>query len=126
MTWAIKGEDLESIVEQAAAAGVPFGPVRAGRRVRADGVELSWTFTDPVVLVSDGLVPFFIDWGGGAHPATTAPGGLTLVSLRGEHPTPADVRAALSALAIDLPVNNAPAPRLIATLMTRDGLVDLA
>jgi len=47
---------------------------------------LRWQFTDPLVPVADGIVPFFIDWGNSPHPAKTTPQGARLISLRAEHP----------------------------------------
>ena len=41
---------------------MPLGEVKSGNRRRPDGVQLSWQFTDPWVLVADGIVPLFIDW----------------------------------------------------------------
>jgi hypothetical protein len=125
VTWAIKGSDLQSIVANAAGAGVHVGEVGEGRRLRADGVELAWAYTDPTVIVGDGLVPFFIDWRDSSHPATTAPRGPTLVRLRAEHPVPVAIRTALSALEIDLPLSQGPAARLVATLSTPHGQVNL-
>ena len=51
---------------------------------------LAWSlaynhYTAP--LPGDGLVPFLIDWAS-PSPATTAPDGCELVSLRAEHPDP--------------------------------------
>ena len=67
----------------------------------------------------DDLVPFLIYWGDTEHPARSAPPGLSLQSLRIEHPDPASVTPALMALGagIDvIPVTSAAAPALVATL----------
>ena len=55
--------------KEAAHAGVKLGEVIDGSRQRADGVVLSWRFTDPRTVAFDGLIPFFIDWGKTPHPA---------------------------------------------------------
>ena len=68
-----KGENLESFAKEAAQAGVKLGEVIDGSRQRADGVVLSWRYTDPRTVVFDGLVPFFIDWGKTPHPAVPPP-----------------------------------------------------
>jgi ribosomal protein S18 acetylase RimI-like enzyme len=125
VAWAVKGTDLESLSQTAARANVRFGPVGEGSRMRPDGVRLAWKFTDPVAVVGDGLVPFFIDWGRSDHPAASAPGWPALTHLRGEHPAPEEIRAMLAVLDIDLPVALGATPRLIATLVTRDGEVNL-
>jgi len=125
VAWAARGEDLDRIVAVAAAAGVRLGPVGSGSRERADGQLLSWRFTDPRVVVEGGVVPFFIDWGGTPHPALSAPQGAILEGLRAEHPVPERAERAVSIVGLDLPVAPGREPRLIATLRTPRGLVDL-
>lgn len=72
VAWCAKGRDLEHLRRDALRKGVRLGEVRSGSRLRPDGVQLWWQFTDPTVLVADGIVPFFIDWGESSHPAHTA------------------------------------------------------
>jgi hypothetical protein len=125
MTWAANATALDDVIAQAARNGLRLGAVTFGRRMRADGVMLSWEFTDPVTIVADGLVPFFIDWGHSPHPAKSAPDGVQLMSLRGEHPEPDKVAGALSRLGISMSVDYGRESCLIATLKTSEGLVDL-
>jgi hypothetical protein len=125
VTWAVKEAELEKRRAIAAASGIVLGPLASGSRQRADGSTLRWRFTDPAVVVADGIVPFFIDWAESPHPAATAPAGPVLESLRAAHPEPAFVMRALSAVGIDLPVASGPRPALIATLRTEKGLVEL-
>ncbi len=125
VTWAVKEAELNALRVKAKACGVCLGPVSSGTRQRSDGLRLRWRFTDPSTVVADGIVPFFIDWGDNLHPAASAPRGPALVSLRAEHPEPAAVLRALSAVGIDLPVESGPRPALIATLRTETGLVEL-
>ncbi|MET0164930.1 MAG: VOC family protein [Vicinamibacterales bacterium] len=125
VTWVAKGENLESFAKEAAHAGVKLGEVIDGSRQRADGVVLSWRFTDPRTVAFDGLVPFFIDWGKTPHPAGTATPGLSLIGLRAEHPDPEPVQEALHTLGLDLRVQRGPRPALIATVDTPRGRVEL-
>ncbi len=126
LTWAVRGHPLPDLVARARAAGIPLGEVRAGARTRPDGTVLRWHLTDPQELVADGLVPFFIDWGGSpAHPAQRAPQGLLLLDLWAEHPQPERIRAMLAALALPLPVRPGPRPALVALLRTPRGEVIL-
>ena len=125
VTWAVKEADLEKRKISAGASGVGLGPVASGSRQRADGTTLRWQFTDPAVVVADGLVPFFIDWKDSPHPAAAAPAGPVLTSLRAVHPNAAKVMRALSAVGIDLSVEPGPRPALVATLKTGNGLVEL-
>ena len=125
VTWVAKGENLESFAKEAAHAGVKLGEVIDGSRQRADGVVLSWRFTDPRTVAFDGLIPFFIDWGKTPHPAGTATPGLSLIGLRAEHPDPEPVQEALHTLGLDLRVQRGPRPALIATVDTPGGRVEL-
>jgi glyoxalase-like protein len=125
VTWAAKGTDLPKIVSDAAGHGIVLGAVRPGSRRRPDGVLLTWTFTNPLTVVADGIVPFFIDWGDTPHPATSAVNGGTLAGLRAEHPDAERARKILAQLGIDLPVTNGPAPLLVATIDTARGRVEL-
>ena len=102
--WAANGSGLEELRDAAAEHGVVLGTVLSGDRRRADGTVLRWTLTDLRCVVADGIVPFFIDWGGSPHPAPVASQGATLVGLRAEHPDVDRVREMLRELALDLPV----------------------
>ena len=116
--WCAKaGAEIEQRVASAREAGYDIGEVRPLGRVLADGTRLDWRLSVgswPPLL--DGLIPFLIDWGNAKHPSTTAATGCTLIDFHGEHPTPAAVQAALEAVGADLPVEQAPAPALSATL----------
>ena len=125
VAWFVKSSDLESQRREAVSKGVPLGEVRSGSRRRPDGSELKWKFTDPSVLIADGIVPFFIDWGDSPHPALTATKGATLVSLRAEHPDVSDVRTMLQRVGVDLPVKRSPSPKLIAIIEGPRGRVEL-
>src|SRR5262249_2506498 len=116
---------LDGLVETTAYRGVELGAIREGRRERSDGVVLTWKATDPNVMLADGLVPFFIDWGASPHPASGAAAGLTLVALRGEHPHAGYVPQLLERGGIEMRVDPADAAALVATLRTADGVVEL-
>jgi hypothetical protein len=125
VTWAVKAAELDNLVKRARRRGVLLGSVAHGKRVRSDGVVLSWQFTDPAAFVVDGLVPFFINWGSSPHPAATAPRGVQLISLRVQHPEPRLVEHALSVVGLNLAVEHGLHPSLIATLRTPKGVVEL-
>ena len=123
--WAAAESDLDELLGKAAAAGVKLGAIHQGRRENPDGAALSWRFTDPYTVVADGLVPFFIDWGDSPHPSQRGAEGVTLISLRAEHPDPAPVQRMLSQLELDLPVQAGPEVALIADLACPRGRVEL-
>ena len=125
VAWFVNRGDLERLRAEAVRNGVPFGEVKSGSRRRADGVELSWQFTDPSVLVADGIIPFFINWGDSPHPARTSTKGAALVSLRAEYPDVQVILGMLRHLKIDLPVKQGPSPALIAVIESPRGPVEL-
>ena len=125
VAWAAKGKALEQLAGEAGRLGVKLGEVIAGSRRRADGVMLSWRYTDPRTVVADGIVPFFIDWGKTPHPAGTAAQGALLNGLRAEHPDAAQVQRALSRLGLDLRVQPGARAALIATISSPRGRVEL-
>ena len=125
LTWVAKGKSLERFAADANAHGVDLGAVIPGSRKRTDGVVLTWTYTDPRVVLADRLVPYFIDWASSPHPSATASKGVTLVSLRAEHPDADRVQKILKQLQLDLVVTHGPKPSLIATFNSPKGQVVL-
>jgi hypothetical protein len=122
VTWAAATPDADGVARRARAAGLEVTGPDAGSRARPDGVVLRWK----IVSVKNDLggadiapIPFFIEWDvHSPHPSIDSPGGCDLLSFRIAHPRPADVRAALAALGISVPVDAAERPRLSATLST--------
>ena len=125
LTWVAKGKSLEKFTVEAKADGVDLGAVIPGSRKRPDGVVLSWRYTDPQTVLADRLVPYFIDWGTSPHPSATAAKGVTLLSLRAEHPDADRVQRMLRQLGLDLAVTKGSRPALIATFDGPKGRVQL-
>jgi len=125
VAWAAKSDDVAATRAKAQMNGIHLGRVQDGSRQRADGVMLSWRYTDPATVVADGLIPFFIDWGQSPNPAATAPRGARLVELRAEHPSAATVRRQLDLLGIEMTVTSGPRATLIATVDTDRGRIEL-
>jgi glyoxalase-like protein len=105
VAWAIHPPDLDGRIEAARAAGYdPGAPVPLSRQT-PDGETMRWRLTWPDLDASAGLVPFLIDWGD--TPSPPSRGGLPtvpLVSLEATHPVPGQLRPALAALGVDLPI----------------------
>ena len=70
-------------------------------------------------------MPFFIDWGATEHPATRLPQLCSFTGLRIEHPQVDTVLAWFGALGLDVPVLEGDTPRVIATIQTPRGEVEL-
>jgi hypothetical protein len=112
--WALGCDDIDQAVAEARRRGYDPGEVGDGQRVEAAGTRLRWRAT--VSAVGGDLVPFLICWGDTEHPARSAPAGLSLKSLRAEHPDPASLTPALEALAAGIDVIPAAAPALVAAI----------
>jgi hypothetical protein len=125
VTWACNETNLEQRIRDAERSGVLLGGVISGSRRRADGVMLSWRYTNPRTVVADGIVPFFIDWGETPHPALTAAQGASLVGLSAEHPDAEQVQRILSGVGINLPVQRGRQPALVAAISSPRGRVEL-
>lgn len=125
VTWAAKGIDLPGFTARARSNGIELGAPSLGTRLRPDGTSVSWELTDPFQLRSGGIVPFFIEWRQGQHPASLAEAEAELLEFSAQHPDPEGVSVQLRHLGIKLEVARGPAPALVATLQTRDGAVEL-
>jgi glyoxalase-like protein len=126
ITWAVSVDDIEGRVEAAKKKGYDPGAVVSGGRDLPDGSSLNWRLAVRPQPAGDGLVPFLIQWLSDPHPSTTAPAGCQFVALRAEHPDPAGIQAVLDALAVEMEAVSGPVPRLIATLDTPNGRVELS
>jgi hypothetical protein len=125
VTWAAKSNDLERNVTQAAGRAIKLGEVLPGSRRRPDGVLLNWRYTNPRIVVADGIVPFFIDWGPTPHPAQTAASGASLLDLVAEHPDAERVQQMLTGLGLGLQVKKGPSPALTAVISSPRGRIEL-
>jgi len=118
--------DLPSLLTAGRDAGIDLGEPRQGSRARDDGSVLRWTMTDPWADRAGGVIPFFIDWGDSPHPAGALPHDCRFVGVRVEHPDAERVAGWMRALGLDTSVEEGHAPRIIATLETPNGLVELS
>jgi hypothetical protein len=126
VTWAVAVDDLEQRLEAARAAGYDPGAMIAGGRDLPDGSHLGWQLVVRQEPARDGIVPFLIRWLSEPHPSATAPKGCRFVSLQAEHPEPDTVTPMLQALGVKLRVSQGDSSRLIATLETPNGTVELS
>ena len=125
VTWSAASASLRDLAGIEFDDGQRLGEARSMSRLRPDGVELSWTMTDPYAEVDEGLVPFLIDWGNSPHPGASAPTGVSLIELRMQHPEPDDVAVKLSTLGINQKVEAAEKPGLVAVLDSPAGRVEV-
>jgi len=79
--WIEQTSNLEATAERLQKNGIAFHGALAGSRARPDGRVLHWQ-TLHLEDDRDGLLPFFIHWGGDSvHPSVDAPAGCRLESL---------------------------------------------
>ncbi|PSK87477.1 glyoxalase-like protein [Murinocardiopsis flavida] len=116
-TFAVRVEGaLTAAVERARAVGHDPGDAEAWSRTTPDGQVLHWHLAKREPASYPAPVPFLIDWGDTPQPGLGDLPTLELVSLRAEHPDPASLAPALSALGVDLALTEGPAPLLEAVL----------
>lgn len=126
ITWALGRRDLAGVARQLAAAGLDTrGPVLT-RRTTPDGAELAWELLFPRGHEFGALMPFFIDWGEGAHPTDDLRPAGTLEAITVESPHAAALRRLLGNVDVPLVVREAAEPALHATIGTAHGEVVLA
>ena len=142
VTWAAARSDLPKLVATARSRGYDPGTAQNFSRTTADGRTLRWSlsynhYAEP--LPGAGIVPFIIEWDPSCSdfvPAKSAPVGCRLLSLRASHEDPVSVLQSLRALGIEsdgyleaeprVPADGAPRARLIATLLTPNGIVEIS
>ena len=118
-SWALACGDIDAAIARARSRGYDPGDAAAGQRTAPGGTVLRWRAT--LNATADGLIPFLISWGNTAHPATSAPRGLTLEAFHLEHPDPPSLAPLLTALSADVQIRPAAAAALIARLSGPNG-----
>lgn len=125
VTWAASATELAACAGMSFPDGQSLGSLSTMSRRRADGVLLEWEMTDPYVEIDDGVVPFLINWGSTPHPAESESRRLGLVDLQLRHPNPTAVRDKLAAIGVELDVEHAVHPQLIALVDSPRGRIEL-
>ncbi len=121
--WAIACDDIDRALDAARAAGFDPGDVIDGHRLTSDGTMLRWRVTSNARTA--GVVPFLIDWGDTAHPASSSVSGLRLESLQIEHPDPQSIVQLLQALGTSVDVIEAGRPAVVARVIGPKGGYEL-
>jgi Glyoxalase-like domain len=123
--WAVHPRDVDQFAVALKSAGVETVGPKPGSRKRPDGTMLTWkslTLKDD----SDGVLPFFIEWGAGSvHPSADAPQGCHLSKLKLAGPDTAALTALATKLQLDVSIAPAKTLRLGATLIGPKGSLSL-
>jgi hypothetical protein len=125
VTWVARGQNLHAVKDAAASERVDLGEIQEGSRQRPDGILLKWSLTDLRKDRENGIVPIFINWGDSPHPAESAAKGCALKRLKAIHPEADRLTRILNHLGLDLKVVHGPTVKLVATIETPMGPVDI-
>src|SRR2546428_2878695 len=123
--WAARTTSAVDAAARAEAEGYEVA-VAEGHRSRPDGKLVRWTNVFVTGHGGGTLVPFFVEWQGGSHPADDGPRGLRLQGLRAETPEAQALPAVPKALDVRLAVRQGPPARLVAVLDKPPGRNELA
>lgn len=130
INWAAATTDIEAVAEGARQDGQRLYGPRDGSRARPDGKLLKWKTLGVLNELGGGgiePIPFFIEWAADSvHPSQDSPAGCELRSLEIEHPRAEAVERLLETLGVQTAVKSAPQARLVATLSTPRGEVQLS
>jgi hypothetical protein len=121
--WALACGDIEKARATARSRGFDPGDPIEGQRVTTTGTLLQWRLTRNALTA--GPIPFLISWGQTINPASSAPAGLVLESLRIEHADPSSVLGPLNALGAQVEVQPAAETAIVALLKCRRGRDEL-
>jgi hypothetical protein len=124
LMWAARCRDAVATAARAEAAGYRTVVV-PGERARPDGRRIRWTNVFVSGHGAGTLVPFFIEWKRGGHPAEDTPAGLVLKAFAIETPRPETLSAVLAALDAKVTVRAGACDRLVAALDSPRGRVEL-
>ena len=126
IAWAVHTSNLVALAETATSAGIAIDGPHDGARSRPDGKTLNWKLFH---LRDDrgGMLPFFIAWGrDSVHPAADAPSGCRLTSFHLQSPRADELTSICRTLEVDVNIEPAKEPRLLALLATPRGEVELS
>jgi len=119
--WVARTDALDAAVDRLPDLGAPMSMARS---------EFRWRITvpDDGHRPGRGLVPTLIEWSSAQHPSDALEEThLQLIAIAGEHPEPAQIRAALATLGLSetMKVTYGRSPRLAAMIRTARGIATL-
>ncbi|WP_165954412.1 VOC family protein [Seongchinamella unica] len=125
VAWAARREDLRHFVHSVRVAGCHLSEPISMSRITPEGETVSWELSFQAESHQDevNVLPFFIDWGNTAHPASRCKQGATLLALNLEHPEPERVANAAEVLELDVKVGSGALPKISAHISCPRGEV---
>lgn len=125
VAWAAHTRDIAALAQAAMSAGLAIDGPQDGSRNRPDGKTLRWK---SFRLKDDrgGLLPFFIEWDrDSVHPAGDAPKGCQLERFSVQTPGAEEMSRALVTFSVDVPIESAVKPCLLARISSPKGTLEL-
>ena len=130
ITWAAKSDDIDALAKRAKEHSFEILGPRDGSRARPDGKILKWktlAVNNQFGNQSMEPFPFFIQWSADSmHPSQDSPKGCELQSFEIEHPNAGELQNAFGKFGIEVKVRDAKRIRLVATIKTSKGSVELS
>ncbi|KAA1193999.1 VOC family protein [Pseudohalioglobus sediminis] len=128
VAWAARREKLTQFVESVRARGCHLSEPFPMSRITPEGETIGWELSFQAEADQDGVnvLPFFIDWGSTAHPASRCKQGATLLAVKLEHPEPEELAKTAEVLELDVVVGLGSSPRIIAQISSPRGEVMLS
>lgn len=124
--WAAGTDDMDGLLKRIEKAGYPNSGINPGSRQRPDGSVLKWRALSIETPVTDGVVPFFIEWDKSSrHPSADSPKGCTIALFEIEYPEPEKLKAVFNKLSIEVPVKTGTKSKLHLNLKSPKGIVSL-
>jgi hypothetical protein len=130
ITFAVTTNDIDAIAAKARKARLEVSGPSDGSRRLPSGTMIRWqtlAVRNDLAEAAIQPVPFFIQWSPGSpHPSSDAPQGCVLESLEFEHSDPVRLNLMFEVLGLDANVSSRSDVRIIATLKTPKGRVQLS
>lgn len=124
--WAAGTDDMDGLLKRIEKGGYPNSGINPGSRQRPDGSVLKWRALSIETPVSDGVVPFFIEWDkSSVHPSADSPKGCTIALFEIEYPDPEKLKAVFDQLSIEVPVKAGTKSKLHLNIKSPKGIVSL-
>ena len=125
--WAIKSTRLKTDSKILQKYDSKMGHIDGGQRKTQDSNLLKWKMILPLAKPAIEVLPFMVDWGkSSVHPTNQLEEACQLVGLKAYHPDPKSIQATLNALDVGCVVQQSPVARLIISIDSPRGLVELS
>ena len=117
---------MDGLLKRIEKAGYPNSGINPGSRQRPDGSVLKWRALSIETPVTDGVVPFFIEWDKSSrHPSADSPKGCTIASFEIEYPEPEKLQTIFNLLSIEVAIKEGTKSKLHLHIKSPKGIVSL-